>query len=228
MARRLKEHPHPESRMTRLAILLCLVVPSCAHATDPVLQAPNLIAAILAQTTPSACPAWIKLEGEIGDPAEFVEALHACADRAVVVEINSPGGNIFGALEMQKAIERHPHPVVCVVDGMAASAAFVTLQSCDLRVMTDRSVLMTHHAAIPRAGGQSEELRNLTNVLVALDRAAALRVSKRMHITPEAYEARVSGGREWWLGLEDGLANHAIDCEVRDVAEALKLIAEGA
>lgn len=216
------------SLVARLAILAVLLFPSCAHATEPLASAPNLLALISpesAEVTAPACPPWIKLEGEIGDPTEIIGQLAACADRAVVVEINSPGGNVFAALEIQKAIERHPKPVICVVDGLAASAAFVTLQSCDVRTMTDRSILMAHHASFNGAAGQSQELQNATDALRAIDRALTLFCAKRMGMEPDAFEAHVSGGREWWLALDEATKMRAVDFEVSGVDEALALAA---
>lgn len=218
--------------MRRLALSL-LLISSCAHMTEPVSPAPNLLALIESlepnsEPAPPTCPDWVKLDGVIDadSAAKFGAEMKACADRAVVVEINSPGGSVFDAIEMQKAIERHPHPVYCVVDGVAASAAFVTLQSCDFRLMTDRSVLMAHHAAIPRTGGQEEPIENAAAALRALDHATALHCARRMGITPEAYEAHVSGGREWWLPVDDATKEHAVDLRVTSVADAVTMARE--
>lgn len=213
--------------MLRKLAPLLLLLASCATATAPLSNTGSLVEAVTGETE-NACPEWLKLEGEIdNDAAQALAAgFKACEGQAVVLEINSPGGNIFAALEIQKAIERHDKPVVCLVDGMAASAAFVTLQSCDIRMMTDRSILMAHQAAIPRAGGQQDALANATAALRAIDRAIALHCAKRMGLTVEAFEAHVSGGREWWMALEEAEAAHAVDFEAASLTEALKVAAE--
>jgi ATP-dependent protease ClpP protease subunit len=180
---------------------------------------------LLETTTPAIteCSGVVKL-GPIGDPDAFVSALDACKDQSVVVEINSPGGSVFAAVEIQKAIERHPHQVICVVDGMAASAAFVTLQACSVRAMTPRSVLMAHHASLSGASGKSEDLENAASALRAVDRAMTLFVCKRMGITPEAYEAHVSGNREWWLAADEAEKMNAIDMQIASVEDARLLL----
>jgi ATP-dependent protease ClpP protease subunit len=213
-----------------LAVFFVLLFPSCAHATEPISNAENLADFVLELNgtpapTAARCPEWLKLDDSIGGSMveTLTEQLEACKDRAVVVEINSPGGNLFAALEIQKAIERHPKPVLCLVDGLAASAAFVTLQSCDVRAMTPRSILMAHHASFNGARGQSHELENAVAALRAIDRATALFVAKRLDMKADDYEAKVSGGREWWLALDEAEKVHAIDFEVDDVVEALTL-----
>lgn len=174
---------------------------------------------------PAECVDLIKLDGPIDALSAmlFVVEMGACHGKPVVVEINSPGGSVFAALEMQKAIERHGAPVVCVVDGMAASAAFVTLQSCHIRAMTSRSVLMAHHASLSGVGGQSHELDNAAEILRKLDAAIVRFCAKRMGMSTVEFESHVAGGKEWWFSTEDALVHRAVDFEM-DVQEALELI----
>lgn len=213
--------------MFRFPILAALALScSCAHdITEPVSQAPNLLALLASEPSSGSCTGIVKLEGAIGDPSDFVAAIKACADRPVVVEVNSPGGSVFGALEIQKAIERHPHAVVCLVDGIAASAAFTTLQACDVRLMTNRSILMVHHASIP-ANGQVEQHDNAAAALRALDRGMILHCAKRMGMVPEDLEAKIAGGKEWWMGLEEAVLVHAVDFEGATLFEAERLARE--
>lgn len=180
----------------------------------------------LPPTPPTECPEVLKIDSEITSASTFVDTLALCK-RPVVIEIDSPGGSLFAALDMQKAIERHPYKTTCVVDGRAASAAFVTLQSCSVRLMTSRSVLMMHHASINNASGQSHELQNAAGALVALDRAAVLQVSKRLDITPEELECKIHSGREWWMASDEATEYSAIDGIADSVqAEAAKLPVE--
>lgn len=222
------------NRLTICLISICLAS-NCAHVTEHVSHAPSLLELITqlggdepaSPAAASDCPSWVKIDGPIDEETSksFVSTLAACSDRPVVVEINSPGGNVFAALDMQKAIERHPHPVFCVVDGLAASAAFITLQSCSMRLMTNRSVIMAHHAAAPQASGQALQLANVAAALHALDRGNALHCAARMGMPVDDFEKHVADGREWWMGLEEARENNAVDHQVADVGEALKLAA---
>lgn len=159
------------------------------------------------------------------DSAElFIAQLEACKGTPVVVEINSPGGSVFAALEIQKAIERHGAPVLCAVDGMAASAAFVTLQSCHVRAMTPRSVLMAHHASLGRVEGQREAMENGAAMLKAIDEAMVQHCARRMGLPASFLEARISGGKEWWFTLEEAKLYKAVDFDVADIHEAIMLV----
>ena len=197
--------------MVKTFSLFLLLATACAAVPKPEAMAPG------------ECVDLIHLEGSIDDASQFKADLEACHGRPVVVEINSPGGSVFDALEMQKAIERHGAPVICVVDGMAASAAFVTLQSCTTRAMTNRSILMAHHASLGGVSGQSQDMENARAVLVAIDKALVAFCAKRMGMPLADFEARVSGGKEWWMAFDDALSSRAIDFEMT-VAEALDLI----
>ncbi len=198
--------------MVKTFLALSFLAVSCAAVPKPI---PEI----------ESCSDLIRLVDVIdGDSAGlFIAELGACAGRPVVVEINSPGGSVYAALEIQKAIERHGAPVVCVVDGMAASAAFVTLQSCHIRAMSPRSVLMAHHASLSGVSGQSQEMQNAADLLRAIDEAMIRHCAKRMGMGLPEFEAHVSGGREWWLALDASKVYNAIDLEM-EVGEALELI----
>lgn len=135
---------------------------------------------------------------------------------AVVLEINSPGGDVEWGFRLAKAIERTPQPVICVVDGMAASMAFYILQSCTTRVMTERSVLMAHEpwsAAIVM--GQEKDWEkvatNTVATLKALGRAICRHMARRMNISYDGFLAMVADGREWWMDMTEASKYGAVD-----------------
>lgn len=156
----------------------------------------------------------------------LVSKIKACKGKRIVLEINSPGGSVFAALEIQKAIERHDRPVFCVVDGLAASAAFVTLQSCTSRYATDRAVLMAHAPSLTTEGQQTE-IENSAEALRVINWGMVEHCAKRMGMAHDDFERRVTGGREWYLSQADALQFKAIDGPAESVAEILKLAAEG-
>lgn len=158
--------------------------------------------------------------------AVLIEQIHACKGKRIVIEVDSPGGSVYAAWQIQKAIERHDQPVACVVDGFAASAAFVTLQSCTTRYATDRAVLMAH-AASSGAEGQAEDLQNGAEVLRVINWGMIERCSKRMGMSHAEFESRVSGGLEWWFSQADALKFHAIDAPADSVAAVVLLAKEG-
>lgn len=193
-----------------------------------------------AQSLPSALPT---LEGELqaaAVAADFIrfetdvneasvalfelqlEAAVESGAKVVVVQIDSPGGSIGAGLGMIKAIERAPVPVVCVVDTFALSMGFAILESCDVRIMTSRSVLMGHSPAAATRGMETEA-RNLADVLAALNHALAVHICGKSKVEVADYEKHVAGGREWWITGDEAVRLGFVDFQVASVAEALQL-----
>lgn len=139
-------------------------------------------------------------------------------DTKIIVEINTPGGSVGHGFDMGHAIERAPVPVVCVVDGMAASMGLYILQSCDVRIMTTRSLLMGH---APSAGtrGQSEELSKLAHILRQLSIAMANHITRKTVMTAGEYLGKIANGQELWLTSTEALDLRFVDFTVGDVQE---------
>lgn len=129
---------------------------------------------------------------------------------SVVVEINSPGGELGAGMKMMKAIEQSSAQVTCRVDGVAASMAFIVLQSCDERVMTKRSVLMGHQVALG-VRGQKTQMENALAVARALDWAMGCAVVAKAHISVEQYLLLIDGGHELWLTGPEALVFGFVD-----------------
>lgn len=218
--------------MTRalVALLLCCCCATVSTDTRPTEPKNEALEGLLRDLSASAaCPADGHLTlGPISalSAALLVDKIEACKGKRIVIEVDSPGGSVYAAWQIQKAIERHDQPVACVVDGFAASAAFVTLQSCTTRYATDRAVLMAH-AASSGAEGQAEDLQNGAEVLRVINWGMIERCSKRMGMTHAEFEARVSGGLEWWFSQADALKFHAIDAPADSVASVVLLAKEG-
>lgn len=92
----------------------------------------------------------IRLTGEVDEDTAkativSLAALREMHAEAVVLEINSEGGEVEAGFVIAKAIEDSQAPVHCVVDGEALSMAYFILQSCDTRSITPRSKLMAHN-----------------------------------------------------------------------------------
>lgn len=70
--------------------------------------------------------------------AEFTSALEDDAVRAIVLDIDSPGGAVGGVSEFAQRVRRSPKPVFALADGMAASAAY-WIGSAARRMVATRS-----------------------------------------------------------------------------------------
>lgn len=144
----------------------------------------------------------------------------AAGAKAIVIEINSPGGHVNAGFLLARAIEDSPVPVACVVDGEAASMGFYLLQSCDVRLMTRRSVLMIHEPSFGGVRGTPEELRQAADALKAIAQAMAEHCAAKMKITVEELKARTDN-KDWWMEWREALHVGAVDDVVTSVDEVV-------
>ena len=81
-------------------------------------------------------PAVLALDEEIGfwgtQAKDFRAQLDAVEGNELVVEINSPGGDVYEGLAIMNALRSHPAHVTAIVEGVAASAAsFIAVGGAD-------------------------------------------------------------------------------------------------
>lgn len=142
---------------------------------------------------------------------------------ALIIEWNSPGGSVGAGFELAKSIENSPVPVICVVDGMAASMAFYILQSCDVRAMTRRSVMMAHEPSIGGAiSGTPNEFAAIAEMMIAMRDAMVQHMVARMNCTAAEMHRRIDGGQQWWFGYKDAWKYRAVDLVTDSTKEFAK------
>src|SRR5690348_3037718 len=95
---------------------------------------------------PGAYIARIKIQGLIRGNQERVEALSRLARsraRAVIVHIDSPGGTTAGSEQLYDALRelQDKKPMVVVVDGLAASGAYIAALSADHIIVNETSLV---------------------------------------------------------------------------------------
>lgn len=158
---------------------------------------------------------------------DAIEAIHA-AERnhasVLIIDINSPGGSVWSGFEVAKAIENAKVKIVCVADGEAASMAFYLLQSCPVRYMTKRSMLMTHNPSIAIDNDRvtPTELAKLMSTLATLANAMAEHCASRLHMSVDAYKNKIDG-RDWNMNWQEALAVGAVDHVVDSVRQVALL-----
>jgi protease-4 len=96
--------------------------------------------------TPGNYIARIKVQGLIRGNQDRVEALEQLAKsraRAVILHIDSPGGTTAGSEQLYDALRalQAKKPTVVVVDGLAASGAYIAALSCDHIIAQDTSLV---------------------------------------------------------------------------------------
>jgi protease-4 len=97
-------------------------------------------------TTPGAYVARVKIQGLIRTNQDRVEALARLgrsATRAVIVHIDSPGGTTAGSEQLFDALRelQAKKPMVVVVDGLAASGAYIAALSAEHIVAQETSLV---------------------------------------------------------------------------------------
>jgi protease-4 len=99
-----------------------------------------------ALTSPSGYVARIKIEGLIRNNTARTEALDRLARsraRAVIVHIDSPGGTTAGSEQLYDSLRslQAKKPMVVVVDGLAASGAYIAAMSSEHIIASDTSLV---------------------------------------------------------------------------------------
>jgi membrane-bound serine protease (ClpP class) len=144
---------------------------------------------------------------------------------AIVVEMETYGGEVDAGRRMAKAIEESGAPVTCVVDTEAESMGFYILQSCPTRLMTKRARLMVHEPSLSQnISGKSGDYAKVSRQLDSLNRAMCEQEAGRMTVSPDELRRRIRG-TEWYMNWEDALKFKAVDGVVGSthaVVEALR------
>lgn len=143
---------------------------------------------------------------------EWVESANREGAEALVVEISSPGGSVKDGFDMVRAIETSKAPVYCVVDDEAASMALYVLESCQVRLMTRRSVLMAHEPWIGgEFQGQEQKWQNVVDRLHATTEAMLEHLAAHFKVSKAYIAAKIKGGKEWWINWQEAVKVGAVD-----------------
>jgi ATP-dependent Clp protease protease subunit len=160
---------------------------------------------------------FVRLVGEIEDnsASRFIQELYTVSAKNlnVTVYIDSPGGDVLAGMRIIDAVQglRAVRPglrLQCYAQ-TAASMAFIFLQtSCDRRVVSAFSVLMSHQASLGargKAGEVESRLDLVRQVLELLD----IRVAARLGMSVAAYRQTIVN--DWWLVGKNALEAKAAD-----------------
>jgi len=96
--------------------------------------------------------------------------LRAIGDRAVEVQINSPGGDMFEGIAIYNVLREHPQPITVKVMGMAASAASIIAMAGDTIEVGAASFIMIHNCWV-LAMGNRHDMRETADFLEPFDQA---------------------------------------------------------
>lgn len=139
----------------------------------------------------------------------FVTKQESEGAKEILILINSPGGSIVDGISFADTIKNSKLKTVCLVDGLAASMAAVTLQYCSERYATQSSVIMFHNGSTSMSGNvafMSSELEFVNKISKMMDSV----VADRLGISYD--DLKTHQNTEWWLvGADEAKKAHAID-----------------
>lgn len=135
----------------------------------------------------------------------------------IVVSINSRGGLTGAGEAMVLALEHAATRtrVVCVADGVAFSMAFNILQSCDVRVATEATLLTYHNAYQIQSMNENDAAR-----LKAWNHQLNLFVASRSKVSLEAIETKLARG-DWDMSAQEALRHGFVDHLAEQLGDVL-------
>lgn len=141
-------------------------------------------------------------------------ALRSIGNRDVVVNINSPGGDVFEGIAIYNRLREHPAKVQVKVMGLAASAASIIAMAGDEVQIGEASFLMIHNAWVMAVGNQFD-LREVADFLAPFDEA--LRDVYVQRTGADADEVAAMMKAETWItgkkAVETGFADTLLSAD---------------
>jgi ATP-dependent Clp endopeptidase proteolytic subunit ClpP len=150
---------------------------------------------------------------------QFSDVLTEIGNGPLLIEINSPGGNVWDGLSIYNQLRGRKAPVTTRVVGIAASIASIIALAGDRVEMADAALMMIHDPS-GMAAGTSEDMRKMAD---ALDQHAEVLVgvyAKKTGKSPEAIRAAMKA--ETWFTTAEALAFGLVDKPIKQLAMAAK------
>lgn len=146
--------------------------------------------------------------GEGVTAKRIAAALRAIGERDVVVNINSPGGDMFEGLAIYNLLREHKGRVTVKVLGVAASAASIIAMAGDEVQVARAGFLMIHNAWVLAAGNR-HDFRDYADYLEPFDASMADIYVARSGQELATVQKMMDG--ETWIGgsaaIEQGFAD---------------------
>lgn len=215
--REIVRHQNRAGTVRLIALLLALLLGSCEstpfyaagpQAEYPLLmpdytEAPNDVAVIYLNTP---------IEYEHSVVFEVLMETAQLGHEHIVVNVDSYGGSLRSAQAIGSAILESRVPVTCVVENLAASAAFIVLQSCPRRVISPNARLLIHEARYRYPHGPMSIHEQASRMFEQheLNQALAKLQCFRMNISVDECHDRY-WGRDWVLSPTEALELRAVD-----------------
>ena len=173
-------------------------------------------------------PATVQIFDQIGEDwyggsglsaKQFSDVLNEIGNGPLLVEINSPGGNVWDGLSIYNQLRGRKAPVTTRVVGIAASIASIIALAGDRVEMADAALMMIHDPS-GMASGTSKDMRKMAE---ALDQHAEVLVGVYHKKTGRSAESiRAAMKAETWFTTAEALAFGLVDKPIKQLAMAAK------
>lgn len=96
------------------------------------------------------------------DYTDWFDIIRGCTENDVVkIHINSPGGNLFAAIQLMRVLAETQATVICSVEGECMSAATMIFLQADILEVSDHCMFMFHNYSGGTFGKGGEMLDQL-------------------------------------------------------------------
>lgn len=156
----------------------------------------------------------------------FVEELSKLSDsvKTIRVHINSPGGDVFGALNIANALREQRtskgRTVETVVDGLAASAASIIMMAGSVVRIADNALVMVHNPWTC-ACGSAKDFRKFADDLDTVRNTIVATYKWHSELEPAALIALMDA--ETWMDADEAIANGLATEKVEGLQAAASL-----
>lgn len=144
-------------------------------------------------------------------------------DKDVVVNVNSPGGDVFEAATIYNLLAQHKGNVTVNILGLAASAASVIAMAGDTIKISKIGFLMIHNAW-SIVMGNKDDLRAAADTLELFDKSILAAYAGKATIDEKKLSKMMDN--ETWVGADDaieyGLADEIIEVKQGEKKDAEK------
>jgi ATP-dependent protease ClpP protease subunit len=147
--------------------------------------------------------------------AELYDLSRLYPGESLILDINSPGGNVHAGLELfgvVRELSTEGHQIITRISGHAASMGGVIAQAGDVRQIRKHSYLHIHEVSYGSIG-KGSEIKDAADYCEKLTRDMtkiyAERSNKRRVTSDWIYSKIIR--QEWWLNAEEALENGFVD-----------------
>lgn len=130
------------------------------------------------------------------------------ADKDVIVNINSPGGDLFEGMAIYNLLRDHKGGVTVKILGLAASAASIIAMAGDSILIARAGFLMVHNTWVVAMGNRLD-LRAIADTLQPFDSVMADIYAARSGLEAKATQKMMDN--ETWIGGSDAVAQGFAD-----------------